>query len=74
MRSGQVEAAGAGRPLLPVEPSSDDGRALRLLNEARHATIEKIISDLRVTLSLTGVEQFAKHLQTVKRKMKVIPD
>jgi len=69
-----IEAAVAGRSSLPVDPSSNDGRALTSLNEDRKQTKGRILLELQTTLSLNAVNEFTGYLQTVKRKIKVIPD
>ena len=70
-----IEAAAMGRtPSLPADPTSDDGRFLTSLTEDRKATIGRILLELHTTMSLNGADKFTEYLQTVKRKIKVIPD
>lgn len=69
-----VQAAVAGRPLLAVDPSSEDGKALSSLNEDRKQAIGSMLLELQLTTSLAGVNEFTEYLQTIKRKMKIFPD
>jgi len=69
-----IDAAVAGRPLLAVIPSSDDGRALTSLNQDRKQTTGRILLELQTTMSLNGASEFGRYLQNLKRKIKVIPD
>lgn len=69
-----IGAAVAGRPLSAVIPSSDDGRALASLNQDRKQATGRILLELQTTMSLNGANEFGRYLQTVKRKIKVIPD
>jgi len=69
-----IEAAVAGRPLSAVIPSSDDGRALTSLNQDRKQATGRMLLELQTTMSLHGVNEFSQYLQSMKRKIKVIPD